>query len=932
MPDAIPAARFSAIVETHMDPTASAGSLLGRERELAQIHELLETARTGPAALVLEGEPGIGKTTLWHAGTAAAREQGWVVVEARPTEAERDLSFSGLLDLLAPALVHLEALSPPRRRALEAALLLAADGPTAPEPRAVGLATLDVLRRLAKDGPLLVAVDDVHWLDSPSHQALAYAVRRLKREPVALLTAHRTGQEERSLGEPARVALRPLTIAALHELILARTGSATSRPTLVRIHETSGGNPFFALELVRALAGRELLPGKPLPVPASLGALTASRFDGLAPAARKVLLYVAALARPTVEVVAAAAGRPTARALRAAEIAGLVEADDSRLRFTHPLLASVHYGSASPDERARIHRRLAEVVTDAEERGRHLGAAADAPDAGVATALDTAAAAARARAAPASAAELAELALRLTPEDDAASLLRRRRVAADHELAAGSTLRARALLEQALADAPRGRARARVALQLAELFDVQDVAAQRPHLMRALHEAEGDPALRAEIHLDLSGHYSGVDVGESRRHAHLALGLAERAGDERLVTESLTEVSFADFWAGAGVDQALVERGIALEKRVSGLALLRRPSVCLAFALKWSGELDRAAPLWERLRVLARTEGEVDLMHILFFSAFHELLAEDWAQAERFADEAWALAVDAERDVAVAMYLWARAAIAAYRGQEDRVRAFAEEAHRIAVDVNLSDLLFSGIALGVLEVSLNDPPAALAQLRPATAQKLAAGIREPSLLRGFPEHIEAAIGAGELDEAAELLELVEEHARRLDRASALACCARGRALLAAARGEEAAAEAAFADAYEQHARRLQILPTYELARTLLLHGTMLRRRQRKREARAALEQALAIFERLGASLYTESTRSELARIGGRPAAAGADLTETERLIADLVAQGRSNKEVAAALSLSPKTVEWNLSKVYAKLGVRSRTELARRRP
>jgi DNA-binding CsgD family transcriptional regulator len=176
-----------------------------------------------------------------------------------------------------------------------------------------------------------------------------------------------------------------------------------------------------------------------------------------------------------------------------------------------------------------------------------------------------------------------------------------------------------------------------------------------------------------------------------------------------------------------------------------------------------------------------------------------------------------------------------------------------------------------------------------------------------------------------------VLDFVEEHARRLDRAWALACCARGRALLANARGDEAAAEAAFAVAYEQHARRPQQLPTYELARTQLAHGAILRRQQQKRRAREALERALAIFERLGAQVYEERARSELARIGGRAAAAGGELSETERRIADLVAQGRSNKEVAAALSLSPKTVEWNLSKVYAKLGVRSRAELASRR-
>ena len=202
---------------------------------------------------MLEGEPGIGKTTLWQAGVEAARERGCVVLLARPAEAERELSFSGLGDLLEPALVHFEALSRPRRAALEVALLLVDDEQASPDARAVGLATLDLLRLLAEEGPLLVGLDDAQWLDPSSRRTLEYALRRLEREPVALLTAHRPGADALEGGEPERVVVGPLSLGALHELIHTRAGSAPTRPTLVRIHETSGGNPFFALELVRAL-------------------------------------------------------------------------------------------------------------------------------------------------------------------------------------------------------------------------------------------------------------------------------------------------------------------------------------------------------------------------------------------------------------------------------------------------------------------------------------------------------------------------------------------------------------------------------------------------------------------------------------------------------------------------------------------------------
>ncbi len=852
-------------------------------------------------------------------------------MQAQPAEAERDLSFSALGDLLEPVLHRLGALLPPRRRALQVALLLDSDAQAAPDARAVALATLDLLRLLADGQPVLIALDDIQWIDPPSRHALEYALRRLDGEPIAFLGARRPGADESVLGgHGERLVVGPLSLGALHELIRGRPGTRMTRPTLVRIHETSGGNPFFALELARALEGHELSPGEPLPVPATLAGLTVSRFELLDPDVREVLLFVAALAHPTLDAVTAAAGDHAASALEVAAAAGLIEADGRRLQFTHPLLASVHYGACSSDDRARVHRRLAEVVTEAEERARHLGAATTEPAADVARALDEGAVAARGRGAAAAAAELAEVAVRLTPPTDSASALRRVRDAADHHFAAGSTSRARSLLEQALADAPRGPARARVALQLASQLDSQDLVAERPLLARALHEAEGDALLRAEIHKGIAFYFS-VDIRESRRHAHLALRLAERAGDPQLIAETLAMAFERDFWAGAGIDHALIGRGIALEERSPRLALVTRPSSQYAFALKWSGDLDRAAPLWERLRALGRAEGDLDVMHILFFSTFHELIAENWEQASRFADEAWTLAVEAERDVEIALYLWSRAVVAAYRGQAERARSDAAEAHRLAAAVGVPDLLFSGLSLGVLGLSLGDHESALARLRPATEEKLSTGVQEPCLLLGFPEHVEAAVACGELDEASALLDFVETHARRLDRPWALACCARGRALLATARRDSAAADAAFALAYEQHARRPQQLPTYELARTLLVHGSILRRRQQKRQAREALDRSIAIFERLGARIYAEHARSELARIGGWPAAAAGDLSETERRIADLVAQGRSNKDVAAALSLSPKTVEWNLTKVYAKLGIRSRAELASRR-
>ena len=913
-----------------METGTAARSLYGRERELGRIARFLERAATGPAALVLEGEPGVGKTTLWRAGVDAALESGCFVLQAQPAEAERELSFSALGDLLQPALGRLDELAAPRRRALEFALLLAEDEPAAPDALGVGLATLDVLRLQSEDGPLVIAIDDTQWLDAGSREALGYALRRLGPTPIAVLTARRRGGDARPLGDSEQVDVGPLSLGALHELLRERTGTRLARPTLVRVHETCGGNPFFALELVRALEGRDVTPGEPLPVPTSLRDLTSSRFERLGRESQEVLLYVAALARPTLEVVIDAAGERAGAAVDAAVVAGVLEAERPRLRFTHPLLASVLYGSASPGERGRVHRRLATVVTDAEERGRHLGAAATAPDSDVAAALDEAAAAARARGAPAAAAELAEIAVRRTPQEDSSSLLRRLCVAADHHSAAGSIVQARTLLESAIAQAPRGPQRARVALQLGSLLESQELSTPRTLMARALFEAEGDTRLRAEIHDTLARHLI-QNIRESRRHAHIAFDLAEQTGDTQLIAEALALVIERDFWAGKGIDQALIARGTVLEEQLPQLPPSRRPSCAHAFALKWSGEIERASVMWERLRALGRSGGYRDLFQILFFNTYHELIAENWERAADLADEVLALGVEAEADAEVEGALWARVTVAAYRGQVDRARSDALEAQRLADAVGDDDPYLSGLARGVLELSVGESADALTHLRPSMEAMVATGLGESNLLLGFPEFVEAAAACGELDEATELLDFVEPRAQRLDRAWALGGSARGRALIASAKGDAAAAEQAFALAYEQHARRPQQLPTYELARTLFVHGSILRRQQQKRRAREALDRALAIFDRLGANVYAERARSELARIGGRALAAGDGLSETERRIADLVAQGRTNKEVAAALSLSPKTVEWNLSKVYAKLGIRSRAELAGRR-
>jgi DNA-binding CsgD family transcriptional regulator len=905
-----------------MEAGVNATAVVGRERELGRVRSFLDRVATVPASLELAGEPGVGKTVLWQAGVEAALERRRFVLRARPAEAERDLTYSGLGDLLAPALGRLEALSAPRRRALEIALLIAADEDAEVDARAVGLATLDLLRLLARDGPLVVAIDDTQWLDPASRQTLAYALRRLEREPVSLLTASRPDAESLARGQLARLVVGPLSVGALHELLRSRVNVALTRPTLVRVHETSGGNPFFALELVSALAGRALRPGEPLPVPATLTALTASRFEHLDPPARDVLLYVAALAHPTRETVTVAAGEHAGAALEAAEAAGLVEAAGARLRFTHPLLGSVHYGSASRDERARVHRRLAEVVTDAEERGRHLGAATTVPDGEVAAALDRAAEVARRRGAAASAAALAEHAARLTPPVAGDDVARRTIAAAEWWMDAGDTRRCLALIEPVLTTLPSGPLR--LAALSANARAVEDRRDHRRLLEDAVAEAEGYAENQAPLLFQLCyALIHALEFDAARERAHVAVRLAEQTGDPTLEVFALSMAGRLDVGSG-GLE--LLHRARDRERDTVAFDAYQSPATWLGWWLLANDELPGARRILAAQHRKAVDDGDYWSQTFLHWPLTEvECRAGNYEEARAYA-EAGAKLAEQSDDYALSMFLCCRALAAAHTGDSATARACAEES--LAAARAMPSELFTvrpRIALAFLAVS---------EARYADALQHLEGLPELALngpyWTTYPfwgDLFDALVSMRELERARSLLADLDARRHVVERPGAAPMIARCRGLVLAASGSVEKGIASLDEALRLHDTRPAPL---ERARTLLALGEIQRRANRRLLARETLQTALTSFESLGARLWADRTKREIARIGGRAAAAGGELSETERQIAELVGEGRSNKEVAAALSLSPKTVEWNLSKVYAKLGVRSRTELARR--
>ena len=390
------------------------------------------------------------------------------------------------------------------------ALVLSEAGDDPAGERAVALGFLGVLRSLAEAGAVVVAVDDTQWLDEPTAGVLEFAARRLREEPVGLLLARRsTGDEPAPLGlaqafpeeRLRRIRLGPLSLRELHRLLFGRLGVDLRLPALRRLREASGGNPFFALEIGRALvrSGSDADPAGALPVPETLRELVRDRLAALPARTRDALLAASALSQPTLGLVEAAVadGADASSALARALEADVIELDQERIRFTHPLLASTLYAEASPERRRQLHRRLAAASADPEEKARHLALAANGPDATVASALDHAAIAARSRGATDVAALLTEQARQLTPPAQSADLWRRTMKAVEYTYEAGDSRRALQLGQEAVALAPGSRDRANALNILARVNLCANFPQAVDHWEEALAEADIDPATRA---------------------------------------------------------------------------------------------------------------------------------------------------------------------------------------------------------------------------------------------------------------------------------------------------------------------------------------------------------------------------------------------------------------------------------------------------
>ncbi len=899
----------------------------GRGEELARIAAMLEDPSGDARALLLDGPAGIGKSTVWHDAVRRARGRGVAVLDCEAGALPADAALLGLSDLLAAVpTAALAALVAPQRRAVETLLMRTPAPDGGVDPRVLLLAVRSLLETLARDGPVLVAVDDVDRVDTATAQVLRYALRRARDVPVVTLVSVRgsasaAGPALESVGlavDLPVLTIGPLDRQALHGLLVAHLGRPLPSPVLARIHRDSGGNPLHAIELARLRADGGEDAGT-LAVPEDVRALIRRRVAHLPRATREALLAAAAMTRPHVRHL-------NDTALDPAEAQGIVRIDDDgSVTFAHPLHVAALYEIAGRAERRRVHAHLADSVADPEERARHLALSTVRPSRRVAAELDAAAVRARSRGSWDGAAQLWEHAARLTPGEDVHRRRERLLAAAEHHVHAGDRARGRRLLERLVAAECSDSLRCRAHLLLGEVADNDEhFMVARAHFRDALGCAT-TPVLAASSLLGLS--FVEASLGDFRRGsacADEALEQAALAGDDEVLAQARALVVMMDLLCGHGVDGDALRAAVASEDPDAVVAGPRSPRLVAALVDLYVGRHEVARRGLEAVCANARARGdESDLAFTLVWLSWLETRTGRLDEADRLAREGRYVAdVTGSRSYR-AWLLGQQAYLDAHRGDRDKTLDGARRAAAEAADVGFQlPQLWVAAAIALVEVSHGHHEAAWQACRPLVEVLEADGLGEPVPLFFLPDALTSLVVLGRADRVEALARDLVATGDRLGRAWASAVGRRALGEAAASRGDLDAAESLLTDALS----RLEGagMP-FELARTHLVLGRVRRRARQRSGARDSLTAALLLFEDIGAHRLVETCRCELQRTGIRRASS--ELTVTERRVAELAARGRTNREVAGELFLSTKTVEANLARVYRKLGIHSRAEL-----
>jgi len=905
-------------------------TLLGRVAELAACRGALSADRADATAVVLTGAAGVGKTTVWRAAKDSA-PPGAVVLRTTGLPGGQ-AALANLADLLEPvAAAALSRLPGPQAGALRTGLGLVSV-PAPVTETLLELAVVGALRELARTG-VVVAVDDEQWLDADTRRLLEAAVVRLGAAPVRWLVAVRAGHAGRGLASVldhelgarvTRVDLAGLDDTTLTELVLDRFPGRWSPGVLRQLVTLAAGSPYAALELARETVASGGRDGTAVHLPSTLAGSLRARLERLGPQTLTVVQATAVAGAPTRALLRAIAGGPVEEPVDAALEAGVLEAaaPDPVLRFSHPLLREAAEGMLTGPGRRRLHRVIGAALADPDEAAWHLARGAEEPDEALAERADLAAEHAAARGAAARAAALAGAAVQLTPDPDSQHAWQRRIRWLERLEAASEYDQVRQLGEKW---APRVPAALRGRLTAVRANFADDNEASWAMFAEAFEDLAGnDPARAAKVGSNL------VSVGallgrlaDTRPYAAAAVTQARAAGDRSLLREALA----LDGWRAALAGEAGAGDQLRAAARLPGLAEMpspyNSPEMGLAMWHLWRGELGPARDLVQQVMSAAVRQGSEESAE---YARLHlvevEWRAGNWESARVHADAKLRWHRETGHPQPSAAY--AVSLLDAGRGEVDHARALAASgAEQAEAEQDWAFAAFCRWVLGQVELSVDDPAAALRWLDPIADMLQADGIDEPGCLPFTPDLIEAWAATGQLDRAASRLAWLQDAARRLDHPWARITAGRAEASLRLAEHDPAAAAAA-GDAVIAEARERRL--PFELGRCLLVLGTAQRKARQRRQAAATLDEAAATFAGLGARQWQALAEAQRARLAPGP---GNELTPTERRIADLVAAGHSNPEIAAALYISVKTVEANLTRIYRKLGLRSRVDLAR---
>ncbi len=914
--------------------------MLGRADEAARVAALVRDAGAGRSgALLVVGEPGIGKTLLLGHARSVAEAEGAVIAEARGDEGEARLAFAGLYDLVRPLLGWLDAVPRPQADALRGALAL---GPPQPGDRfTTYAATLSLLAAAAEQRPVVCIIDDAHWLDTESFEGVQFVSRRLGAEGVAILIAARDGLDPRIDASPLpRLELTGLGHDDARALVIERAPGPLGPAVLDAIVAGASGNPLALAEIAGALTPEQRTGADPLPDPLPVGPfLQRALLRPIRPlpeATRRALLVLSAGDGAAGVLAAALAAESLSMAdLEPAERAGVVTVGPAHALFSHPLVRAAVYQGADPAARRSAHRALAAAAVAAGEaaldrRAWHLALAASGPDEGAARELEDAARRAAARTAHVAASTAFEAAARLTagPEPRGARLL----AAGQSALEGGDTTRAARLFDEVVAVATEpgqvveglaGRGYVETfagsALKAVQILTAvaDQIAAASPQGSAALLVQATVPAIMR------------ADLGQATEMIGRAQALAPEAERPLATYREVAAAIVATLASDPRTPSAEVLEDLS-RRAAAGDPLAAFWSVGALQLLMFSERYDEAERGLTAIIRRARERSTPSALPLPLFTR-SELRRRTGRLDEAAADalECVRLSEDTRQLAGAAAARWTLARVAAVRGDAAGCRSLVEAMRATIPVTDVANIaLYADEALGLLLLGAGRPADAADHLSGVARRHATQRLPINPLMDAFmPDLAESLIRSGSLDAAAEAVEELAAAAARTGASWPAACAARCRGLMA----RDDAFEDHFAAALEHHART----PTpFERARSELCLGERRRRARRVREARAPLEAALATFDAIGATAWAQWARRELRATGSRPAGSRppitSGLTPQELQVALAVGEGATNKQAAAALLISPKTVEYHLAKVYEKLGVRSRAELALR--